>query len=196
MAQDTKIRARSVRKKNRPGNILVERRRDSSLGEPDRRNDGALSEAERAIINTFVDAAQALGLPKSIGEIYGLLSCSREPLVFETIREKLRISQGSTSQGLRFLRNIRAVKTTYIVGDRRDYFVAERSLRRLVAGLLRERVIPPLENGEERLKSIEALLSESSGDKKAVLEGEVDRLRSWNRKSRQLLPMVLRFIDL
>jgi len=193
MSQELNV---GLRRPRRRGSPQADRVHAKTGGGAESREEDGLLEAERAIINIFVDAAQALGLPKSVGEIYGLLSCSQEPLAIDDIRAKLRISKGSTSQGLRFLRNIRAVKTLYVVGDRRDNFVAERSLRRLLAGFLRERVVPPLENGEERLKSIEALLAENSGEKKSILDEEVHRLRTWNRKSKQLLPVLLKFIDI
>ena len=39
-----------------------------------------LSEVERSIIELFVDGVRVIGLPKSVGEIYGLLFASRDPL--------------------------------------------------------------------------------------------------------------------
>ncbi len=154
-----------------------------------------LEPIELEVIHIFVQAAQILGLPKSVGEIYGLLYCSLDPLTFDEIMRLLKISKGSTSQGLRFLRNIRAVNTVYVEGNRRDHFVAELRLRNLSAGFLRERIMPHLENGEERLTDLQKLLEDSPPEKRKILEERMGYLHTWNKKARGLLPWVLKFID-
>ncbi len=155
----------------------------------------SLNSFELEIIHIFVQTAQVLGLPKSVGEIFGLLYCSLEPLTFDEIMLRLKISKGSTSQGLRFLRNIRAVKTTYMAGDRKDHFVAELRLRNLSAGFLRERIMPHLENGEERLNNLQQILDHSPPEKRKILKERMSYLFTWNKKARGLLPWVLKFID-
>ncbi len=154
-----------------------------------------LSPIELEIIHIFVQTAQVLGLPKSVGEIYGLLYCSLEPLNFYEIMHRLKISKGSTSQSLRFLRNIRAVKTTYVAGERKDHFVAELRLRNLSAGFLRERIMPHLENGEERLTNLQQILDHSPPEERKILKERMSYLFTWNKKARGLLPWVLKFID-
>ena len=72
----------------------------------------------------------------------------------EDITRRLRISLGSASQGLKQLRAFRAVKTTYVPGHRRDFFVAETEFRKLVSGFVGEEVFPHLESAGERLVSI------------------------------------------
>ena len=51
-----------------------------------------------------------LGLPKSIGEIYGLLYVTQEALSLDDLVSRLGISKGSTSQGLKMLRKLGAVR--------------------------------------------------------------------------------------
>ena len=62
------------------------------------------------MIDVFVRAAGLIGLPRSIGEIYGLLFCSPKALSFDELVERLQISKGSVSQGLKVLRQLGAVK--------------------------------------------------------------------------------------
>ena len=61
----------------------------------------SMSEADRRIVDLFVDGVRVIGLPKSIGEIYGLLFVSRDPLSLDDLVARLGISKGSASQGLR-----------------------------------------------------------------------------------------------
>ena len=68
-----------------------------------------LDPLERQVVDVFVDGVRVLGLPRSIGEIYGLLFISRTPLSLDDLVARLKISKGSASQGLRMLRNLGAV---------------------------------------------------------------------------------------
>ena len=98
---------------------------------------------EISIIDSFVRAASLIGLPRSIGEIYGVVYCSAEPINFEQIVERLGISRGSVSQGLKTLRQIGAVRTHYLPGVRIDHYIAELSMERLVRGFLKDQFTPP-----------------------------------------------------
>ncbi len=60
-------------------------------------------------IELFAEVVYALGLPRSIGQIYGLLYASPAPLSFSDIVERLEISKGSASQGLQLLRSLGAI---------------------------------------------------------------------------------------
>ena len=79
-----------------------------------------LSELEREVIELFVRMADVLNLPRSVGEIYGLLFVSSAPLCLDDCRIRLNISKGSTSQGLKILRSFGAIRTVYIPGDRKE----------------------------------------------------------------------------
>ncbi|MDP0500760.1 MAG: hypothetical protein Q7P63_11755 [Verrucomicrobiota bacterium JB022] len=150
----------------------------------------SLSAAQQEMVELFMHLGHNLGLPKSVGAIYGLLFASKDPLSLDAIVSILQISKGSASQGLRFLQNLNAVQVVYLAGQRRDHFVAERRLRRLANGFLRERVEPHLEFGAERIDRIaEAIKAEDELDQEH-LERSLERLRSWYRKTRQILPLV------
>lgn len=154
------------------------------------------AELRIAVIDVFVHLSQALGLPKSVGEIYGFLFVSEEPASFEDVVNALGISSGSASTGLRLLRSIGAVTTTYVVGDRRDYFVAEIRLRKLVAGFLRENIEPQLLSSDERLFRIGELLARLQPADQvtttlAFFKDRVGILRAWQDRARLAVPAVL-----
>ena len=60
-----------------------------------------LSDWELEVIDLFLNAANSVGLPKSFGQIYGLLFCRDQALTMDQIIKLLAISKGSVSQGLR-----------------------------------------------------------------------------------------------
>ena len=150
-----------------------------------------LDEWESAVIDLFLNAANSFGLPKSYGQIYGLLFCRDEPLAMDEVMVLLQISKGSASQGLRALRQLGAISSTYAPGDRKERFVAEIRLRKLVSGFLREQADPHLDKGVARLKQIEWLL-EGSTSKDSLIRGarRHEILLGWHRQMSRLLPWV------
>ena len=108
----------------------------------------SLRAAQRQISELFISATEVMGMPRSIGEIYGLLFSAPRPLTFQEVTDQLGLSKGSVSQGLKSLQGVGAVRKTYVAGDRRDYFEPETELRNLVAGLLRDRIHPHLGIGQ------------------------------------------------
>ena len=102
----------------------------------------SLSAIEAQVIAVFVDGVKVLGLPRSIGEIYGLLFISPVPLSLDDLVERLGISKGSASQGLKTLRSLGAVRESDAEGlpERRTYYEAATELKRLVGGFIREEI--------------------------------------------------------
>jgi DNA-binding transcriptional regulator GbsR (MarR family) len=161
---------------------------------------GRLSPVEVEFVDLFVGLARSVKAPKSLGEIYALLYASPEPLTFDTIVRRLSISRGSASQGLRLLRSFGAVKATYMAGDRRDHFVPETELRKLVSGFLRERIAPALEGGGERLERLTAALDAVPAAARRSAENEflrhrAERLHAWQRIARESLPALVKMLD-
>jgi DNA-binding transcriptional regulator GbsR (MarR family) len=159
-----------------------------------------LSPVEVEFVDLFVGLARSVKAPKSLGEIYALLFASPDPLTFDEIVRKLAMSRGSASQGLRLLRSFGAVKATYVAGDRRDHFVAETELRKLVSGFLRERIAPALEGGAERLDRLStALGAESAAARRTAghefLRHRAERLQAWQRMARESLPALVKMLD-
>jgi DNA-binding transcriptional ArsR family regulator len=182
----------------------------------------------------FSEVVQVAGVPKSVGQIYGLLYSSREPLSFSDIVERLEISKGSASQGLQLLRSLGAVKVAeakqHAVDGRRDSgstdakpgacsaepagaashphchphfhsqsqggaphrvaYEPELSLRRLVGGLLRERLDPLLTKGKTRFECLRmaAQVAESDAQREFQL-GRLEQLGTWQRQATLIMPV-------
>jgi len=147
---------------------------------------------EISIIDSFVRAASLIGLPRSIGEIYGVVYCSAEPINFEQIVERLGISRGSVSQGLKTLRQIGAVRTHYLPGIRIDHYIAELSMERLVRGFLKDQFTPHLESSQQRLAAIEDQVAAiAAAPQRAHAAARLNTLKTWQARVRKLLPVIL-----
>ena len=151
---------------------------------------GRLSETQQEIVELCAAAVQQLGLSRSIGQIFGVIYCSPRPLAFADVVGILGISNGSASQGLRILRELGAIHLVEVVDDRREHFVAEVELRRLLAGMLATRVRKPLEAGTARLKTLQRRLDESSEPDAEFLRQRLDSLQTWHRKALLFLPLI------
>jgi len=166
-----------------------------SNGEPSAQ-EAALSAAPPALspfqvqsVALFIHIFGALSLPRSIGEIYGLLFSTPEPLSLDDVQARLKLSRGSASEGLRWLRSLGAVNQVYVSGVRKEHFTAETSLRKLASGYLRDRIDPHLENGPSRLSALESSIDPSSST--AHFErSRLGQISGWYKFFGKALPLI------
>ena len=153
-----------------------------------------LTSLEAEAVDLFVGLAQVVGLPKSIGQIYGLLYICTVPLSLDDIAGRLDISKGSASQGLKFLRSTGAVRLCDEHGSRCDHYEAETRLRALATGFLKEQIEPHLESGEGRLGRLKRLAAAAPAAERAHVIQRVKQLESWHGRAAGLLPLLIRFL--
>jgi DNA-binding transcriptional regulator GbsR (MarR family) len=153
-----------------------------------------LSPLETEIIDFFVQLSRLLGQPRSLAEIYGLLFISGRPLAMDDLIERLQLSKGSASQGLKFLRNIGAVRMVYVAGERRVHYEAVAELRNLATRFLRDQIVPHLDNGQARLERIAGMVKQLPSEQRARVNGRVKMLQSWERNGRRFLPLVVKIM--
>ncbi|MBL9156018.1 MAG: hypothetical protein JNJ70_01005 [Verrucomicrobiales bacterium] len=158
-----------------------------------------LHAVESGFVHFFVHLATTVGLPRSVGEIFGFLFAADQPIAFDEVVARLGISKGSASQGLRLLTKIGAVSQVYVPRDRRTFYVAETRMRQLFSHALQESLRPHLE-GNSRLV---AQLEESIEAHATTLGGSADHyrsraasLRAWNEKALVLLPLLDKLFSL
>jgi hypothetical protein len=141
---------------------------------------------------------------------------SPKPLSFTDIVEQLEISKGSASQGLQFLNSLGAIRLapasgvpfpasdvspshfhshsklslhSQANGSRRVAYEPELSLRRLVSGVLRERITPIATEGDGRLDRLRKLAEQDETADDFCL-GRVKQLATWRRRLKTVLPML------
>jgi DNA-binding transcriptional regulator GbsR (MarR family) len=139
-------------------------------------------------IDFFVRMMSMLGMPRSVGEIYGLLYFSSSPLPMDQIVSRLGISLGSASQGLKTLRSLKAVRTSYVPGDRRDHYLAETEFRRLFSNFIKEEILPHIESAKDRITRMEDSLSELNAGDDEFYKIRIEKLKRLSRAGSRLLP--------
>ena len=154
-------------------------------------------ELELEAIDYFVRLMSLLGMPRSVGEIYGLLYFSTAPMPMDMVAARLGISIGSASQGLRTLRSLKAVKVTYVLGDRRDHYFAESEFRHLLSSFIKEEIMPHLESGKARIERMEEILGRDGEDyDEAFCRLRIDKLKRLQKASFRLLPTLAGLLKL
>ena len=149
-----------------------------------------LTEFQRETIDYFVSFVQMFGLPKSIGQIYGLLFATTSPLTMDDIVGELKISKGSASQGLSLLKNLGAVKSQDIEGERREHFRADLNVARIVNHFFEHRLGPRLENGEQRLQRMRRLVESNGSRENLEMLSRIQALQKWQNRGKRVFPML------
>jgi DNA-binding transcriptional regulator GbsR (MarR family) len=153
-----------------------------------------LNPVEVEVIHLFVQFSRALGQPRSVAEIYGLLFISHRPLPMDELIGRLKLSKGSASQGLRYLLDLGAVRTVYVAGDRRTHYEAVAELRNLAGRFLRQQILTHFQDSGARLNHITAEAQKLSEEERKHAVARVKMLRSWEKNAKRMLPLVLRLL--
>jgi HTH-type transcriptional regulator, glycine betaine synthesis regulator len=153
---------------------------------------------ERECVEFFAEVVHFFGVPKSVGQIYGLLYASPEALSFSDIIERLDMSKGSASQGLQLLRALGAIYaagldsqmlplSSRLVG--RISYKPELSLRRLLSGVLNERIAPMALTGSARIARMREL-AEQGGCRTSFYLDRAKQLNTWRRRLKTIPPVL------
>ncbi len=154
-----------------------------------------LSKLETEVIAMFVQLARALGQPRSYAEIYGLIFISARPLTLDDVIARLGISRGSASMGLKFLRDLGAVKIVYVPGDRSIHYEAVAQLRVLVTRFLHKQVFPQFDSSRERLDAIAGMLKQLPPAERAHVTARVNTLRTWAKRTERIMPFLMKILE-
>lgn len=150
----------------------------------------ALQPWEVELLNIFVGLFDSFGIPKSVAQIYGVLFCAEVALSQEDICQKLQISLGSASQGLRLLTDIGAAHRQSVPGQRGSLFVPERSMRKLLGYFIDAKVRPRMSTGKEKLRTLRGELSAQD----TLACSRLDTLLKWEDKMEAILLILSKFL--
>lgn len=143
----------------------------------------ALSPITEKFVLHWGEMGSRWGVNRTVAQIHALLFVLGKPLTAEDIADTLVVARSNVSNSLRELANWNLVRTTHVMGDRRDFFetsgdvwelmriiVRERKLREFdpTVNLLTETLADPTFAGEpadvqKRIRETQALMRDLSG---------------------------------
>ena len=115
-----------------------------------------LKEASDKFIQNWAQLGTNWGINKTMAQIHALLLISTNSLSAEEIMEKLLISRGNTNMNVRALIDWGLVYREYKIGERMEFFRAEKDINkvgRCIARERRKREIEPVINLLKELSS-------------------------------------------
>ncbi len=154
--------------------------------------------SERLLSDALGRLMEFWGFKRHMGRIWTVLYLSDEPLGANELRDKLQLSAGSVSMALSDLLRWGVVKKIWMHGQRRDYFVAESNLWKMVSRVFRERelieILEAIAAMESALVSLDPKLAASDPAVRARAETQrarIERLLELARLGRKLIEGLL-----
>ncbi len=119
------------------------------------------SELETLVVH-FGEMGSRWGFNRTVGQMLAVIVFSEQPLNADQIAQRLGVSRGNVSMGLKELQSWRLIRVHQIQGDRKDYFKPIGSLWDLAIQVLSERRKREVEPTLSLLRS--ELMSEGQDD--------------------------------
>src|SRR6187401_747844 len=137
-----------------------------------------LTEARQQFISSWGAFGTHWGINRTMAQIHALLLISADPLTQDDLMEELTISRGNANMNIRELINWGLVERVILSGERKEYFVAEKDIWKVVKQIVKERKKRELEpmlqlldkleevDGDKRDKNVKTFVDTISGIKK------------------------------
>lgn len=150
-------------------------------------DNAARQKFEQGLISVFSELADLFGNPRSHGQVYGILFSSPVPLTMEEITNRIGLSMGSVSIGLRALEELGAVERQ--VSGKFGVYTAKLELKTLISGFVRQRLVPRLEKSNGTLKELSSLIDQMPEEQAKEAGYRLKRVTQWHTRASQFLPL-------
>lgn len=139
-------------------------------------------QAKERFIRVWGTLGSRWGINRTMAQIHGLLLTSPEALSADEVMEQLNISRGNANMNLRALVDWGLVERTSKLGERKEFFKAEKDLLKISRQVMIERRKREL---EPMTKALEEIQDVTGDDEKAVKEFNlfVKDLKNYSRKA-------------
>jgi len=137
-----------------------------------------LTEAKQQFISSWGAFGTHWGINRTMAQIHALLLVSADPMTQDDIMEELNISRGNTNMNIRELINWGLVERVILPGERKEFFLAEKDIWKVMKQIVKERkkreldpmlkLLDQLEGveGDKKDKSIKTFVETVSGIKR------------------------------
>ncbi|MBI1267204.1 MAG: transcriptional regulator [Cryomorphaceae bacterium] len=138
------------------------------------------NEAKEQFINSWGSLGSSWGVSRTMAQVHALLLITQEPISAEDVMEKLNISRGNANMSLRALIDWGLIDKKVKLGERREYFLAEKDLWKVAMRIAKERRKRELEPIMSALAQVKEINPES-GDKKEIVQfkGQMEEIEDF-----------------
>jgi DNA-binding transcriptional regulator GbsR (MarR family) len=145
-----------------------------------------LADELRVVHDSMLDGlgqlADYFGFSKVMGQLYGTLLLSADPLCLDDMMERLGISKASVSMNMRTLEHLGMVRQVWVRGGsgRRKYYEAETDFWQIFSNVVSGREMRDVERALAVMEDNKELLAKSmedmTEDERALVEIYMDRI--------------------
>ena len=133
------------------------------------------------------------GFKRNLGRIWAVLYLSPEALSAEDLRQALKLSSGAVSMSLSELLRWGVVRRVWVQGERRDFYVAEVQLWKMISHVFSERerteIDAAIEAFEEALVALDRQKAQLSGKREKDSARTLERIDLQKQRIGQLLDL-------
>lgn len=126
-----------------------------------------LENAKLKYIHTWGSLATNWGINKTMAQVHALLLVSTKPLSADEIMETLKISRGNVNMNVRALIDWGIVSKEFVVGERKEFFVADKDIWELFKQVTKERKKREIEPVLKVLDELQEDVKENSEEAEA-----------------------------
>ncbi|MCO7185108.1 transcriptional regulator [Tenacibaculum sp. XPcli2-G] len=126
-----------------------------------------LENAKLKYIHTWGSLATNWGINKTMAQVHALLLVSTKPLSADEIMETLKISRGNVNMNVRALIDWGIVSKEFVVGERKEFFVADKDIWELFKQVTKERKKREIEPVLKVLDELQEGVKENSEEAEA-----------------------------
>lgn len=120
-----------------------------------------LQEAKEKFIEAWGGFGSNWGINRSMAQVHALLLVAEAPLSADDVMAELQISRGSSNMNLRALIDWGLVYKRLKAGERREYFVAEKDMWKVVRQIIIHRKKKELEPALKVLEDVQEIEGDS-----------------------------------
>lgn len=162
--------------------------------------DKDLDAVHESMLDGLSQLADYFGFSKVMGQLYGVLLLSGEPMSLDGLLERLDISKASVSMNMRTLEQLGMVRQVWLRGksDRRKYYEAETDLLQIVTNIISrremrdvDRALNVLQNNIETLHAAQDKLSQEDQETAALYIDRITRIQALFRFAQLVMTSIL-----
>jgi len=139
-----------------------------------------LWQSELVVSDVIGKLIEFWGFKRNMGRVWSVLYLSPQPLSAEDLRELLQLSSGAVSMTLSELSRWGVVRKVWIQGERKDFFLAEVQLWRMISRVFNERerieILGAIDAFQEALVDLERLRGDSDPKVRARADLQHERI--------------------
>ena len=125
-----------------------------------------LEDGRNKFIQAWGSLGSSWGISKSMAQIHALLLSSNIGLSTDEIMDEIKLSRGNVNTNVRELINWRLVRKETMIGERKEFFMAEHDVHSIAQHIMEERKKREIEPVRRLL--VELKSTEFEGDKEEI----------------------------